>query len=34
MASEKIEALISTIETLSVLELNDLVKALEEKLAA
>ena len=31
MASEKIEALISTIETLSVLELNDLVKALEEK---
>lgn len=31
MASEKIEALISTIETLSVLELNDLVKALEDK---
>ena len=31
MASEKIEALISTIDTLTVLELNELVKALEEK---
>ena len=31
MASEKIEALINTIKELSVLELNDLVKALEEE---
>ena len=31
MASVKIEALISTIDTLTVLELNELVKALEEK---
>ncbi|MBU0547886.1 MAG: 50S ribosomal protein L7/L12 [Candidatus Omnitrophica bacterium] len=31
MATEKLEELIKSIETLSVLELSDLVKALEEK---